>query len=133
MDYLFKNKSYNIIGACMDVYNILRCGLSEPIYQDALEIEFELRNIPFDREKGLKVHYKDFVLQRTYRADFVCYDNIIVELKAIDELKSEHIAQVLNYLHITNFPLGLLINFGHKEHLEIKRLINTESTDRVHR
>ena len=126
MKLIYKNEVYNIIGACMEVYNLLQCGLSEAIYQEALEIELTLRNIPFAREVPLKVYYKGYKLRKAYIADFVCYDNIIVELKAVDALANEHTAQILNYLHITRFPLGVLVNFGDKNKLDWCRFANTD-------
>ncbi len=124
MSLIYKNEVYDIIGACFDVYKELSCGLSEPIYQEALEIEFKLRGIPFEREKELVVYYKGHKLRKKYIADFVCYDDIIVELKALDNVTSKEVSQLLNYLHITKYPLGLLVNFGHEENLEWKRYAN---------
>ena len=124
MSLIYKNEVYDIIGACFDVYKELSCGLSEPIYQEALEIEFNLRGIPFEREKELVVYYKGRKLRKKYVADFVCYDDIIVELKALDNVTSKEVSQLLNYLHITKYPLGLLVNFGHEDNLEWKRYAN---------
>ena len=112
------------MGACFDVYKELSCGFSEPIYQEALEIEFKLRGIPFEREKELVVYYKGQKLRKKYIADFVCYDDIIVELKALDNMTSKEVSQLLNYLHITKYPLGLLVNFGHEDELEWRRYVN---------
>ena len=124
MRLIYKNEVYNIIGACYDVYKELSCGLSEPIYQEALEIEFESRGIPFEREKELVVYYKGLKLRKRYIADFVCYDDIIVELKALNCITNSEISQILNYLHITKYPLGLLVNFGNEDGLEWKRYAN---------
>jgi GxxExxY protein len=124
MSLIYKNEVYDIMGACFDVYKELSCGLSEPIYQEALEIEFKLRGIPFEREKELVVYYKGQKLRKKYIADFVCYDDIIVELKALDNVTSKEVSQLLNYLHITKYPLGLLVNFGHEDNLEWKRYAN---------
>ena len=124
MSLIYKNEVYDIVGACFDVYKELSCGLSEPIYQEALEIEFNLRGIPFEREKELVVYYKGRKLRKKYVADFVCYDDIIVELKALDNVTSKEVSQLLNYLHITKYPLGLLVNFGHEDNLEWKRYAN---------
>ena len=124
MSLIYKNEVYDIMGACFDVYKELSCGLSEPIYQEALEIEFKLRGIPFEREKELVVYYKGQKLRKKYVADFVCYDDIIVELKALDNVTSKEVSQLLNYLHITKYPLGLLVNFGHEDELEWKRYVN---------
>jgi len=122
-DIIYKDESYQIIGAAMEVHNELGPGFAEPVYQEALAIEFEIRGIPFEREKLLKITYKDRILKKTYQADFVCYGKIDVEGKALSQLISDHEAQVLNYLKATNFRLGLLINFGEKS-LVYKRLAN---------
>ena len=124
MSLIYKNEVYDIVGACFDVYKELSCGLSEPIYQEALEIEFKLRGIPFEREKELVVYYKGQKLRKKYVADFVCYDDIIVELKALDNVTSKEVSQLLNYLHITKYPLGLLVNVGHEDNLDWKRYAN---------
>ena len=121
-DILFKTESYRIIGACMEVHNVLGAGFLESVYQEALAYEFYLQNIPFEREKKLTIRYKDIELEKMYSADFVCYDAIIVELKALSGLTSEHEAQVLNYLKATGYKLGILVNFGGKT-LEYKRLV----------
>ena len=121
-DILFKTESYRIIGACMEVHNVLGAGFLEPVYQEALAYEFYLQNIPFEHEKKLTIRYKDIELEKMYSADFVCYDAIIVELKALSGLTPEHEAQVLNYLKATGYKLGILVNFGGKT-LEYKRLV----------
>lgn len=84
----------------------------EPIYQEALEKEFILRMIPYEREKELTVNYKGDILTKTFRADFICYNKIILELKAVKEFSDEHYAQIYNYLRASRMDLGLLINFG---------------------
>ena len=109
---LFKEESFRIIGAAMEVHNFLGCGFTEPIYQEAFEKELELRNIPFEREKEFHVNYKGVLLEKTFRTDFVCYGSIIVELKATNDWAAEHFAQVYNYLKASGMQLGLLINFG---------------------
>ena len=119
---LYKDESYKIIGACMEVHRTLGCGFLEAVYQEALSIEFEKRNIPFVREKMLKIIYKGIILEKEYVADFICYDKIIIETKAANQLQSEHIAQTLNYLKITEFKLGLLVNFGATS-METKRIV----------
>ncbi|MBQ8761259.1 MAG: GxxExxY protein [Bacteroidales bacterium] len=124
MKLLYKEEVYDIIGACYEVYNELHCGLAEPIYQEALEIEFKIRNIPYEREVPLEVYYKGERLHKRYIADFVCYDDIIIELKAVDAITNDHVAQILNYLKITKSPLGILVNFGNKRKLEWSRYIN---------
>ena len=120
---IYKEESYQIIGAAMEVHRILGPGFAEAVYKEALAIEFELRSIPFEREKQLKISYKDRILKKNFQSDFVCYGKIVVEAKALSQLISDHEAQVLNYLKATNFRLGLLINFGEKS-LVYKRLAN---------
>lgn len=106
----------------MEVHKTLGPGFLEPVYQEALTIELFEANIPFIKEKMLEVRYKERLLNKKYVADFVCFDEIIVELKAMESLCPEHIAQVLNYLKATEKKLGLLINFGSKS-LQYKRVI----------
>ena len=101
-----------IINACMEVHNELGNGFLEPVYQEALEEEFKIQGIPYVREKLLPVMYKGKQLKKEYYADFVCYDDIIVELKAVSVLSKPHKAQVLNYLNAANKEIGSLINFG---------------------
>lgn len=115
-------QTYGIIGAAMSVHRELGRGFLEPVYQDALEQEFLLQNIPFEREKELPVFYKKTRLRSFYRMDFVCYDSIIVELKALPEISSKEESQVLNYLKASGFHRALLINFGTKS-LEHKRIV----------
>ncbi len=119
---LYKEESYEIIGACMEVHKQLGCGFLEAVYQEALAEEYEIREIPFEQEKRLQIEYKGKILKKEYVADFVCYDKIIIEVKALSKLASEHLAQTLNYLKITDFDLGILVNFG-KSSLEYKRVI----------
>ncbi|MBD3276634.1 MAG: GxxExxY protein [Candidatus Marinimicrobia bacterium] len=107
----------------MEVHRELGHGFLEAVYQEALEIEFNKQNIPYIREAALEIQYKSVPLQKTYNADFICYDKILLELKALSELSNDHhTGQVLNYLKATNFKLGLLVNFG-KSSLEYKRII----------
>ena len=120
MIYL-SNESYSITGAAMQVYNTLGTGFLEAVYQEALAIELTKRGIPYEREKDLKIYYDGQELKQTYRADFVCYDNIIVEIKAVADLNDSHRSQVFNYLKATGFKLGLLFNFGHSGGLEFER------------
>ena len=116
-------ESYNITGAAMYVYNTLGPGFLEAVYQEALAIEFSKRGIPFQREKELKIYYDRHELKQTYRADFVCYDNIIVEIKAVGDLDNTHRSQVYNYLKATGCQLGLLYNFGHSHPLQQERKV----------
>ncbi|ASB51217.1 GxxExxY protein [Alkalitalea saponilacus] len=123
-DFPFKNETYAINGAAMEVHKELGCGFLEGVYQEALQIELKLRDIPFIAQHPLKIKYKGQTLIKSYIPDFLCFDSIIVELKALSELNSEHEAQVFNYLKATNKKVGLLINFG-KPSLQFKRIVNT--------
>ena len=105
-------KTYAIIGAAMKVHNELGMGFLEAIYQDALEIEFRRQCIPFVREQQIPVFYDGQILPTMYKVDFVCYDSILVELKALNGLTTREVSQVLNYLKATQMPKALLINFG---------------------
>lgn len=117
----YSDETYQIIGAAMEVHKTIGCGFTEPLYQEAFEQELQLREIPFQREKSFRVTYKGKELKKEFRPDFVCFDKIIVELKAVDDFADEHFAQVYNYLKATGLSLGLLINFG-KKSLDYKRV-----------
>ncbi|MBQ0159833.1 MAG: GxxExxY protein [Bacteroidales bacterium] len=108
---LFPKESYQIVAAILQVHKTLGCGFLEKVYQEALEIEFKSKGIPFEREKRVNVVYKGSVLDTYYVVDFVCYEKIVVELKACEEVLSAHVAQVINYLKVGNFQLGILANF----------------------
>ncbi|MBR1550955.1 MAG: GxxExxY protein [Muribaculaceae bacterium] len=118
-----RKKVTQLLGAAQHVHSVLGRGFLEEVYQEALEIEFKRRGIPYEREKRLAINYDGIRLQKFYVADFVCYDKIIVELKALLLLAGEHEAQTLNYLKATGFKLGILMNFG-ESHFSYKRLIN---------
>ena len=109
---LYEKETEKIIKACMSVFNELGNGFLEAVYQEALAIEFENMEIPFTKEAKIEIYYKDRKLEKEYFADFICYDNIIVELKCVSKLVNANKAQVINYLHGTNKSVGLLINFG---------------------
>ncbi len=110
--FYYKYESSQINGAVFEVHKRMGVGLAEKVYQEALALELRLRNIPFEREKLYRLHYKGTLLEAYYIADFVCYDKIIVELKAVSELLDIHKAQVRNYLALTGLELGLLYNFN---------------------
>jgi GxxExxY protein len=126
MDLLYKDEVYAIIGAAMNVHNELGCGFLEAVYQEALEKEFSYQNIPYKREAPLKIFYRGKPLNKQYTADFICYDKIILELKAASSLLPEHQSQILNYLAASQLKLGILINFGQPK-LECKRIISEHS------
>lgn len=112
LDLLYKDECYKIVGACLEVHNTLGCGFLEPVYQEALAIEFGNAGIPFERERVFEIMYKGAVLPNTYKPDFICFGKIIVELKAVSQLTRDHAAQILNYLKASQLKLGLLVNFG---------------------
>ena len=122
-DYPYKDESYSIIGAAMAVHGALGRGFLEAVYQEALSLEFASLGIPFCQQKELDIYYRGTKLNKKYYADFVCYNRIIVELKATDSIAPEHEAQLINYLRATNMKLGLLINFG-EDSLHFRRFIN---------
>lgn len=123
MDLLFSEETYKIRGAIFEVYKEVGCGFLESVYQECLEKEFELQGIPFVSKYPLKLEYKEEVLKQKYIPDFICYDEIIVEIKAVKELINEHQAQIINYLKAGNLELGLLVNFGSFPKVDIKRMI----------
>lgn len=120
--FLYKDETYAIHGAIFEVYRVLGCGFLEAVYQQALEVELAQRNIPFESQVDIDIEYKGMKLEQTYRADLVCYDKIILELKAVLNLLPEHEAQLQNYLRATKMRVGLLVNFGHYPKVEIKRI-----------
>jgi GxxExxY protein len=121
---IYAEEAYEIQGAIFEVYKVIGCGFLEAVYQECLEKEFTLQDIPFESQIELKIDYKGQILKQTYKPDFICFDKIIVEIKAVKELTKEHQAQVINYLKATDMRLGLLVNFGSYPKVEIKRLIN---------
>ncbi len=123
-EIIYKEESYAIIGACMEVHKKLGCGFLESVYSEALIIEFQKRNIPFEKEKKLPVYYGDELLKKFFKADFVCYNKIIVELKSSKMLTETDRLQTLNNTSATKFQLGLLVNFGTPS-ITYKRLVNT--------
>jgi GxxExxY protein len=120
---IYKDESYAIQGAVFEVYRIRGSGLSEGVYQECMEIEFGERKIPFVGQPSIQLDYKGRELRHHFQPDFVCFDKIIVELKAVRELLPEHEAQVFNYLRASNLRLALLVNFGHHPQVEIKRIV----------
>jgi GxxExxY protein len=122
-ELIFKDEVYAIAGAAMEVYYTLGIGFLEPVYQAALAIEFNGRGVPYVREPSLRISYKEVQLNKIYRPDFVCFDQIIVELKSQSRLSGVDEAQIINYLKITNKRVGLLMNFGALPKLEWRRYV----------
>ena len=123
MEILYKDEAYAVQGACFEVYKTLGNGFLEAVYQESLAKEFQLQKIPFQEQCELELQYKGMPLKQTYKPDFICFDKIIVEIKAVSQIAPEHEAQLLNYLKITKMRLGLLVNFGHYPKIEIKRFV----------
>lgn len=123
-DLLFKDESYQIMGACFEVYKELGPGFLEAVYQECLAIEFTERGIPFQEQPTLKLQYKKCFLKQFYEPDFICFGEVIIEIKAMRILVDEHRAQTIHYLKATGKKLGLLVNFCHYPQLEYERLIN---------
>jgi len=117
-----KEMTYKILGCCMEVHSELGNGFLEAVYQEALAIVFEEKGIPFEKEKAIDILFRGKILNKKYNADFLCFDEIIVELKACESLSPDHISQVLNYLKATRKKIGLLVNFGTPK-LQYKRII----------
>jgi GxxExxY protein len=124
-ELIYAQETYGIVGACFEVYNEKGNGFLEPVYHDCLEIELGLRAIPHLHEPALRLTYKGHPIAHTYSPDFTVWDKIVLELKAVEKLTDEHVAQVLNYLNATGYELGLLVNFGHRPGLEWKRIVRS--------
>jgi len=123
---IYSDETYAIRGACFEVYKTLGNGFLEAVYQECLGIEFKLRGIPFQSQPKLKLGYKGIPLASAYTPDFICYESIILELKAIQLIGDPHRAQIHHYLKSGKLHLGLLINFGHRPGVEIERIARTE-------
>ena len=123
VDIVYKEESYRIIGACFEVYNQMGCGFVEPVYQECLCLEFADQQIPVAPKVSLDLRYKDRPLEKKYIPDFICFNSIILELKAVKDLMDKHRAQVHNYLKATGHKLGLLVNFGNHPKLEWERIV----------
>lgn len=122
--YYKKDENYEIVGICMEVHRLLGPGLLEIVYKDALEIELKNRNISYQREKEYNVVYKGIILPHKFYADFVVYEDIILEIKSVREISNDHLAQTLNYMKLADTPIGIIANFQNKSLIH-KRLINT--------
>lgn len=119
------NETYKIIGICMDVYNNLGSGFLEIVYKEALELEFNENQIPFEREKEYSVNYKGRILNHKFYADFIVFNNVILEIKCTRNITDEHIAQTINYLKVSSNRIALIVNFG-ENRLNYRRVINSK-------
>ena len=128
MSLLLADEAFAVVGAAIEVHRELGSGFLEAVYQEAFEFELTQRQIPFIRQQPLPIRYKQTILNKLYIADLVCFDQIIVEIKAIQRLTSVEHAQLLNYLKATHKPLGILMNFHSRPTLEWKRLILSNDT-----
>ena len=120
---LHKEESFQIMGACFEVYKEMGSGFLESVYQECLALEFANRGIPFEEQPSLRLNYKKKPLKQTYIPDFLCFGEVVVELKAVKQIADEHRAQAINYLKATGKRLALLINFGHYPLLEHERIV----------
>jgi GxxExxY protein len=121
---IYEEESYLIRGACIEVHKEMGNGYLEAVYQECLEREFSVRGIPFQSQQELVLHYKGEQLRQTYKPDFICFGKIIVEIKGVAKIHSEHQAQIINYLKATGFKLGFLVNFGSHPQAQIERFAN---------
>ena len=119
----FKNESYALQGAIFEVYKKMGVGFLEAVYQECLEKEFTLRKIPFKSQAEIRLNYKIIPLTHAYRADFICFDSIIIEIKTVSQILDVHRAHILNYLRVTHLKLGLLLNFSAFPKVEIERIV----------
>jgi GxxExxY protein len=131
-DLIYKEESYKIIGICFEVHNNLGPGFLEIVYKDALEYEFKRAGIPFEREKEYEVNYKDIILPHKFYADFVVFDDIILEVKAVQAIANEFIALAINYLKVSQNKLALIVNFGELK-LNSKRIVLDEKIEKWNR
>lgn len=123
MELIYEEESYRIRGAMFEVYKEMGCGFLEPVYQECMERELTSCAIPFTAQRELTLHYKEEPLLQMYKPDLICFEKIIIEIKAVRELAPEHRAQVINYLNATRFRLGLLVNFGNYPKVDIERIV----------
>lgn len=125
-DILLKEEVFSIVGSAMEVYNHLGAGFLEAVYQEAMELELTSRNIPMVPQKEIQIAYKNQFLKKGYIADFLCYDQVIVEIKAMEKLTSREESQLINYMKATKLNVGVLINFGAAPSLEWRRMVYTK-------
>ena len=122
-ELIFKDEAYKIMGACFEVYREKGCGFHENVFQECLEIEFRLQGLPAIPKPSIELEYKGHKLQSKLQPDFICFGDIILELKAVSEITDEHRAQVMNYLKASGKKLGLLVNFGHHPKAQWERIV----------
>lgn len=125
-DIIYKEESFEIMGACFEVYKSMGGGFLEAVYHECLEIELAKRGVPFKSFQRLPVNYNGTTLTQFYEADMVCYGKILLELKAVEKISAQHRAQTLNYLKATGLKLGLILNFGHYPLLQYERLASND-------
>jgi GxxExxY protein len=123
MDVLLKDESYAIMGACFEVHNEMGSGFLESVYEECLGIEFDLRNLPYREQLELPLTYKKRSLKSVFIPDFVCFESVVVEIKAVSTLTDVHRSQVHNYLKASGYRLGLLVNFNSSPQLEWERIV----------
>jgi GxxExxY protein len=123
MALIFESETHAILGACFEVYREKGCGFLEDVYQECLELEFADRGIPFVPMPPLQLDYKGRILRKRYQPDFICFDEVILEIKACKHLEDSHRAQLMNYLRATKKRVGLLINFGHYPKTQHERFV----------
>jgi len=121
-EIIYREESYQLMGACFEVYREKGCGFLEAVYQECLELELADRGIPFVAQQPLQLSYKGRPLRQSYQPDLICFGRIVVELKAVSQLSDEHRAQMQNYLRASGHRLGLLVNFGHFPKIEAERI-----------
>ena len=127
---LLKDIMYPVVGIIYDVRNELGPGLNESVYQEGLELEFKLQNIPYEREKVVHPTYRGVQMETTFRLDFTCIDNVIIECKAVSNLNNDHRAQLFNYMRLTKMRMGILVNFA-AAFLELERYFYDPATDEI--
>lgn len=123
MELLLKEETHAILGACFEVYREKGCGFVEDVFQECLEIESGILGLPVVAQPGLEIQYKGRILRKRFVPDFICYDQVILEIKAVKAIDDVHRAQVMNYLKATGKKVGLLVNFGHHPKAEFERLV----------
>ena len=129
-DAILKNYIYDVVGAIYKVHDVLGAGLNESIYQEGLEIELQRQDIFYEREKNVHPYYDGHLMQSTFRLDFLCLMNVIVECKAVSKLTNEHRAQLFNYMRITHIPAGILVNFS-PSYMELERYLYNNETNEI--